>query len=104
VYHSNTHELRKEEASDDAVFYRQRREGKFIYRGVALEKVVEDLQRFYNTNIAIDEGVKKCLFYGDFFTVDKLDKALNLIAYSLNATIKKDDYNKRYLIAGGGCQ
>jgi ferric-dicitrate binding protein FerR (iron transport regulator) len=104
VYHSNTHALQKEEAPDDAVYCRQRREGKFIYRGIALEKVVEDLQRFYNTDIKIEEGVKKCLFYGDFFTVEKLDKALNLIACSLNATVKKDDYKKRYLIVGGSCQ
>jgi ferric-dicitrate binding protein FerR (iron transport regulator) len=104
VYHSNTNELQKQEAVDDAVYCRQRREGKFIYKGVALQKVVEDLQRFYNTTIVLEEGIKNCSFYGDFFTGDQLDKALNIIAYSLNATIKKDNINKRYTIVGGGCQ
>jgi ferric-dicitrate binding protein FerR (iron transport regulator) len=96
--------LQKQEAVDDAVYCRQRREGKFIYKGVALQKVVEDLERFYNTTIVLEEGIKNCIFYGDFFTGDQLDKALNIIAYSLNATIKKDNINKRYTIVGGGCR
>ena len=103
VYSSKTGELQKGNAQDEVLFYEMRRAGKLNYRGTALYKVVEDLQRLYKTTIAIEGNVKACLFYGDLFINDDLDKALNLIAISINATIKNDT-NKGYLIIGGNCR
>lgn len=103
VYSSNTGALQKSETPVDARFYQQRKTGKFIYRGEAMQKVVEDMERHYNTAITIEGNVDACLFYGDLFAHDSLNKALNLIAASLNATVKKDN-SKGYLIVGGGCK
>lgn len=103
VYNNTTGELVKKEVATEAQFYQHRRMGKFNYRGVGLDKVVEDLQRYYNTTITIEGDTKECMFYGDLFAGDQLEKSLGLIATSLNATIKKDTKNS-YTIVGGHCR
>lgn len=104
VYNKLTNELKMKDATDEARFFTQKLSGKFTYKGIPLEKVVNDLQWYYNANITIDENIKQCAFYGDFSTNDDLDQALKLIAITLNAKIKKDSSVNGYWIAGGGCQ
>lgn len=104
VYNKATGQLEKREAADDARFYAQRRSGKFIYDGIALAAVIKDLERFYNISIALKGNVKDCIFYGSFYTSDELEKALNLVAVTLNAKIRKDDsVTNKYSITGGAC-
>lgn len=103
AYNNMTGELVKNEAATAAQFYQNRRIGKFNYRGVGLVRVVEDLQRYYKTRITIEGDIKSCMFYGDLLAGSQLEKSLNLIATSLNATIKKDSTNG-YVIVGGYCQ
>lgn len=104
VYNKTTHLLQMSDATDDARFYMQRQQGRFIYDGEDVIKVVNDLQRYYNVEITIDRRIQHCAFYGDVNIVDDLEKALDLIAVSLNAKISKDKNGTGYIIAGGNCQ
>ncbi|SFE06573.1 FecR family protein [Chitinophaga sp. CF118] len=104
VYNSVTHQLQMSDAPDDAKFYMQKQQGRFVYDGADLLKVVNDLQRYYNINVTVDERLQHCAFYGDVNTMDDLEKALTLIAVSLNAKISKDSSGTGYLISGGNCQ
>ncbi|SHM84372.1 FecR family protein [Chitinophaga sp. CF418] len=103
VYNSNTHLLEMSDAADDARFYSQKQQGRFIYDGEEVIKVVNDLQRYYNIEIKVDGRIQHCAFYGDVNIVDDLEKALDLIAVSLNAKINKDRNGNGYIIAGGNC-
>jgi hypothetical protein len=62
------------------------------------------LERYYNINVTVEEKLQHCAFYGDVNTVDDLEKALTLIAVSLNAKISKDSSGTGYLISGGNCR
>lgn len=104
VYNKATDQLEVKDATDDARFYAQKRSGKFIYKGVPLGKVVNDLERYYNTTIETEKRIRACAFNGDFDGNDDLDKALTLIAISLNANIHKDSSTNSYRITGGSCQ
>lgn len=104
VYNSATHTLQMSDAPDDARFYTQKQQGRFIYDGAELLMVVNDLQRYYNINVTVDDKLKHCAFYGDVNTVDDLEKALTLIAVSLNAKIARDSSGNGYTISGGNCQ
>ena len=104
VYNKTTDQLEMSDASDDARFYTQKQQGRFIYDGTELIKVVNDLQRYYNINVTVDARVQHCPFYGDVNTIDEPEKVLNLIAVSLNARIKMDSTTSRYIISGGYCQ
>jgi ferric-dicitrate binding protein FerR (iron transport regulator) len=104
VYNSTTHQLQMSDAPDDAKFYAQKQQGRFIYDGAELIKVVNDLERYYNINVTVEEKLQHCAFYGDVNTVDDLEKALTLIAVSLNAKISKDSSGTGYLISGGNCR
>lgn len=103
VYSKATDRLQMQDAEDDARFYAQKRSGRFLYKGVMLDKVVADLERYYNTTINTDERIRRCIFNGDFNTTDDIDKALTLIAISLNANIRKDSSTNSYTISGGSC-
>lgn len=103
VYNKNTHLLEMSDATDDARFYSQKQQGRFIYDGEEVINVVNDLERFYNTEIKVDGRIQHCAFYGDVNIVDDLEKALDLIAVSLNAKINKDKNGNGYIIAGGNC-
>lgn len=104
VYNKATDHLEMKDAADDARFYAQKRSGRFMYKGVPLEKVVNDLERYYNTKIRTEERIRSCAFNGDFDIDEGLDKALTLIAISLNANIHKDSSTNGYRITGGSCQ
>lgn len=104
VYNKETHQLETADAADDARFYQQKQQGRFVYDGTEIGKVVNDLQRFYNINIRVDQRMQHCAFYGDVNIEDDLEKALNLIAVSLNARIRKESSGTGYVIAGGDCQ
>lgn len=104
VYNKDTDHLVMKDATDDARFYAQKRSGRFIYKGVPLEKVVNDLERYYDITIETDKKIRSCAFNGDFDAGDDLEKALTLIAVSLNANIHKDSTTNSYRITGGSCQ
>jgi ferric-dicitrate binding protein FerR (iron transport regulator) len=104
VYYELPDRLEKQEAAAEALFCQQRRNGRFIYTGVAVAKVVEDMQRFYHTSLELQGNVRNCIFHGHFHTSDDLDKALHLIAIPLNASIRRDSTAGDYIIYGGGCQ
>ncbi len=104
VYYALPDRLEKQEAAEDAVFYQQRRNGRFTYEGARVAKVVKDMQRFYHTSLVLQGDVQNCIFHGHFHTNDDLNKVLSLIAIPLNAQVKKDSTGNTYTIYGGGCQ
>jgi ferric-dicitrate binding protein FerR (iron transport regulator) len=87
----------------EALDYQQRKSGKFVYKGASITDIIKDLRRAYNTPIAISKALSGCTFYGDFNTADSVEKALNLIAITLNAKVEKLAEGKGYVISGGSC-
>ncbi|NSL90387.1 FecR family protein [Chitinophaga solisilvae] len=104
VYHPASKALVLYDATDDARFFSQKRNGKFIYKGSPLVQVLNDLQRFYNIPVKAAGSLSNCSFYGDFNTADDLQQALTLIAVTLNARINRDNNGNGYTIEGGNCQ
>lgn len=104
VYNPASDDLQLQDATDDARFFAQKMSGKFIYKGDPLAKVAADLQRYYNVPVVTDQRSAQCRFYGSFNTVDDLEKALSLIAFSLDARVKKDNTSSGYIIVGGNCK
>lgn len=88
----------------DAKDYELRKNGLFVYKGTRVLSIIKDLEAAYNTPIVIKGELLQCTFYGDFNAMDNVEKALNLIAITLNATVKKMPDNKGYIIVDGGCQ
>lgn len=104
VYNATSKDLQLQDATEDARFFAQKMSGKFIYKGESLSKVATDLQRYYNVPVVTDQKSASCRFYGSFNTTDDLDKALALIAFSLDTKVKKDSVNNGYIIVGGNCK
>ncbi|MFY0254419.1 FecR family protein [Chitinophaga sp. 30R24] len=104
VYDPSSQNLELQDATEDARFFAQKISGKFIYKGDPLFMVASDLQRYYNVPVITDQRSAQCMFYGSFNIADGLEKALELIAFSLDAKVKKDSINNGYIIAGGNCK
>lgn len=88
----------------EAKDYELRKKGLFVYKGAAVADIVKDLERAYNTPIAIRKEILSCTFYGDFNAMNDVEKALNLIALTLNAKVVKLADGRGYAVTGGGCQ
>jgi len=104
VYNNATNEIQKIEAPVDAVFYRQRHNGKFSYEGVPVAKVAADIERYYHVPVSLEENLNGCAFYGQFRADDNVERAISLITLSLNASMKKNNHGKGYIISGGTCR
>ena len=98
VYYALPDRLEKQEAHEDAVFYQQRRNGRFIYDGTRMAKVVKDMQRFYHTSLKLRGDLQDRIYHGNFHTNDDLSTALSLVAIPLNAQVQKDSANNTYTI------
>ena len=104
AYNITINEIEKRNAPDDAVYYKQRHSGKFSYTGVPIVKVIQEMERYYHTSVTLERDMSGCVFYGYFQVNDNIDRALSLVALSLNATVKKKYNDKGYLITGGNCR
>jgi ferric-dicitrate binding protein FerR (iron transport regulator) len=104
VYNITINEIEKRNAPEEAVYYKQRRRGRFSYAGVPIAKVVQEMERYYHTSVTLEGNTSGCVFYGYFQVNDNVDKALSLVALSLNARVKKNSDNNGYLITGGRCR
>ena len=104
AYNITINEIEKRNAPEEAVYYKQRRSGKFSYAGVPVAKVVQEMERYYHTSVTLEGDMSGCVFYGYFQVNDNVERALSLVALSLNATVKKKSISKGYLITGGHCR
>jgi transmembrane sensor len=104
AYNITINEIEKHNAPEEAVYYKRRRSGKFSYVGVPVAKVVQEMERYYQTSVTMEGDMTGCVFYGYFQAKDNVERALSLVALSLNATVKKKSNNKGYLITGGYCR
>jgi ferric-dicitrate binding protein FerR (iron transport regulator) len=104
AYNITINEIEKRNAPEDAVYYKQRHSGKFSYAGVPIVKVIQEMERYYHTSVTLERDMSGCVFYGYFQVNDNVDRALSLVALSLNATVKKKYNDKGYLITGGNCR
>ncbi|OQP57324.1 FecR family protein [Niastella populi] len=104
AYNIIINEIEKRNAPEEAVYYKQRRSGKFSYTGVPVAKVVREMERYYHTSVTLEGDMNGCVFYGYFQANDNVERALSLVALSLNATVKKKSNNKGYFITGGTCR
>lgn len=104
IYNGDLRQLEKDaDAARDARYFAQKQAGRFVYKGAAIADVVNDLQRYYNTTIRTEEGIRQCAFYGDFSTSDDLEKSLTLISVALNAKFSVDSSGEGYVLSGGSC-
>jgi transmembrane sensor len=104
AYNITINEIEKRNAPEDAVYYKQRHSGKFSYTGVPIAKVIQEMERYYHTSVTLERDMSGCVFYGYFQVNDHVDRALSLVALSLNATVKKKYNDKGYIITGGNCR
>ncbi|AEV99129.1 hypothetical protein A4D02_11235 [Niastella koreensis] len=104
TYNITINEIEKRNVPEEAVYYKQRSSGRFSYAGVPVTKVIREMERYYNTSVTIQGDMSGCVFYGYFRVNDSVERALSLVALSLNATVQKTTNNKGYVITGGNCR
>jgi ferric-dicitrate binding protein FerR (iron transport regulator) len=104
TYNITINEIEKRNVPEEAVYYKQRNSGRFSYAGVPVTKVIEEMERYYHTTVTLQGNMSGCVFYGYFRVNDSVERALSLIALSLNATVQKTTNNKGYVITGGNCR
>ncbi len=90
IYGTEKKLLVKTNAPDDALFYKQKRDGEFVYNGVAIGRVVKDIERYYNITVDVDETIKGHIFHGSFKTGDSVTTVLKIMAVSMNAVVKEN--------------
>lgn len=79
-----------------------RREGILKYKGAPLQEVISTLGNYYNVRINIEGPTDDCFYFGDFDIQKGLDKALQQLCLTLNATLVKKDATT-YIIKKGRC-
>jgi len=104
TYNITINEIEKRNVPEEAVYYKQRNTGRFSYAGVPVTKVIQEMERYYHTPVTLQGDMSGCVFYGYFRVNDNVERALSLVALSLNATVQKTTNNKGYIIAGGNCR
>jgi ferric-dicitrate binding protein FerR (iron transport regulator) len=104
TYNITINEIEKRNEPEEAVYYKQRNSGRFSYTGVPVSKVIQEMERYYHTTVTLQGNMSGCVFYGYFRVNDSVERALSLIALSLNATVQKTTNNKGYVITGGNCR
>lgn len=77
----------------------KKKDGILSYDGAPVPEVVEDLKRYYNQSIELEDKSATCLCYGEFDTTKPIDIVLRQLAGAIGATIKRTD--KGYFIEGG---
>ena len=104
TYNITINEIEKRNVPEEAVYYKQRNSGRFSYAGVPVTKVIQEMERYYHTTVTMQGDMSGCVFYGYFRVNDSVERALSLVALSLNATVQKTTNNKGYVITGGNCR
>jgi ferric-dicitrate binding protein FerR (iron transport regulator) len=85
----------------DAEQFLLRRTGILKYKGAPVQEVVNTLGNYYNVTINIEGPTEDCFYFGEF-NIDKgLDKALEQLCLTLNATLVKK--GSAYVIRKGRC-
>jgi ferric-dicitrate binding protein FerR (iron transport regulator) len=79
-----------------------RRTGILKYKGAALQEVTNTLANYYKVSIRIEGPTDDCFYFGDFDIQKGLDKALQQLCLTLNATLVKKDAAS-YIIKKGRC-
>lgn len=91
-----------EEPAPYAQDYTARKEGKYIYKGVELKYVIEDLERCFACQINVQGKISDCSFFGSFEETDPIEKILKIISLTLNGKSSKEA-DGSFLISGTGC-
>lgn len=73
-----------------------RRMGILKYEGATLQEVTKELGYYYNVEIDIKGKTANCFYFGEFNTNSTLEKALQQLCLSLNATLERN--GTKYLI------
>jgi len=79
-----------------------RRTGILKYKGAHLAEVTNTLANYYNVSINIEGPTDDCFYFGGFDIQKGLDKALQQLCLTLNATLVKKDATT-YIIKKGRC-
>lgn len=77
-----------------------RREGILKYDRAKLEDVATQLGYYYNVEIEIKGNTSNCFYFGEFNTHGTLEKALQQLCLTLNATLEKT--GTKYIIRKSG--
>lgn len=85
----------------DAEQFLLRRTGILKYKGAPVQEVVNTLGNYYNVTINIEGPTEDCFYFGEFNINKGLDKALEQLCLTLNATLVKK--GSAYVIRKGRC-
>ncbi|MGO4288780.1 FecR family protein [Chitinophaga sp. RAB17] len=77
-----------------------RREGILKYDRASLAEVTTQLGYYYNVTIEIAGNTSNCFYFGEFNTHGTLEKALQQLCLTLNATLEKN--GTKYIIRKSG--
>ncbi len=88
-------------ANADTEQFLLRRNGTLKYKGAPLQEVVSTLGNYYNVSITIDGPTADCFYFGEFKIDKGLEKALQQLCLTLNATLVKE--GAAYIIKKGRC-
>ncbi|SEW55062.1 FecR family protein [Chitinophaga arvensicola] len=84
------------ESGVDTTVLLNRRKGILKYDGAGIPEVLAELGYYYDVKIEISGKTTNCFYFGEFNTNSTLEKALNQLCLSLNATYEKN--GTKYLI------
>lgn len=99
VFSKSTGIITKEENVSTAELL-NRREGILKYNRASLAEVATQLGYYYNVTIEIAGNTSNCFYFGEFNTHGTLEKALQQLCLTLNATLEKN--GTKYIIRKSG--
>lgn len=102
VFHRHTTKLEKENTvADNAPNMLKRKDGMFVYTYERLQKVIDDLQEYFDVEIKLAPEIKNCKVMANFYVKQDIQEILEPIALSINGSVLEK--NNEFIITGKGC-
>jgi transmembrane sensor len=86
VFNKTNEHLNKEDYPAAASML-ARRDGKFIYKGIALSNVINDISKAYNVTIVLGKEMQDLSYYGEFDQKENLRQVLMQISLATNVKL-----------------
>src|SRR5690606_36184352 len=95
VFNKSSHVLNKEDYLQAAKLLGER-EGKFVFDGMPVVEVLEEVERQYNITMRIKGDISKCKFYGELDTRESSALFFKKLSLAIHAKWHKE--NGSYII------
>jgi len=100
VFHKSTQVLQKENYSYASILLGER-EGRFVFEGIPVVEVLEELERQYNITIKTEGDISQCKFYGELNANESAALFLKKLCLAIHAEWHAD--NGLYILEAKGC-